>query len=141
MIRPQDTLELLADLVKTSLNEEYIDAVAFRILATRLINEEAVSGIDARNNPNKKDFKESADYIAMGVAAVSRLATPYYCDPEMSAVIEASANVMDTTDITDTTLIPAKYGFCYFARGIKISDGMMMHGMLYRPLLKKCGVR
>lgn len=140
MIRAQDTLELLADLVKTSLNEEYIDAVAFRILATRLINEEAVSGVDARTNPNKKSHQESADYIAMGVAAVSRLATPYYCDPEMSAVIEASAKVMDTTDITDTTLIPAKYGFCYFARGITISDGMIMHGMLWAEVPKNPGV-
>jgi hypothetical protein len=49
----------------------------------------------------------------------------------MSAVIEASAKAMDSSDLTDISLLPVKNGFCYFAKAVHLSDGMAIHGLLW----------
>lgn len=132
MINARDTLELLADLAKVSQNDEFTEAASFRIYATTVINNSIIDGIDPESRTDLKELKKSADYLGFGVAAISNM-TPrvFYCDPEMSAVIQASAGAMDTSDLTDPSLVPSKYGFCYFAQGVKVSEGMTIHGLLW----------
>lgn len=132
MINARDTLELLADLAKVSKNDQFIEAGSFRIYATTVVNNSIVQGIDPEQRTDLKELKESADYLAFGVAAITN-SNPkvFYCDPEMSAVIQASAGAMDNTDLTDLSLLPSKYGFCYFAQGIKVSEGMTIHALLW----------
>jgi hypothetical protein len=132
MINARDTLELLADLAKVSRNDQFIEASSFRILATTLINDQVAKGITPDERTDGKEVKSTSDYLAFGVAAITN-SNPkvFYCDPEMSAVIQASAGAMDNTDLTDLTLLPSKYGFCYFAQGVRLSEGMIIHGLLW----------
>lgn len=131
MINPRDTLELLADLYKQTSNPDFREAMAFRIYATYLANNEASTGRTATRDLKLK-LKDMADYVAFGAPAGLYLEPrAFYCDDEMSAVIQQAASSMDSSDLTDPGLMPTRNGFCYFAGGIKISENMKIHAIIW----------
>lgn len=129
MINPRDTLELMADLSKTVFNPDFREAMDYRIYVTYAVNEEAAKP-NSLTNEKRQQLKQLSSFVAFGAPAGLVLdPRAFYCDDEMSAVIQQAASSMDSSDFTDPTLMPSKNGFCYFTGGIRISENMKIHGL------------
>jgi len=55
--------------------------------------------------------------------------TLYYCDEDMTEMVEMGAKVLEYEDKTDVSLVKTDRGFCYFAGGIELSEGMKIHAI------------
>jgi hypothetical protein len=57
----------------------------------------------------------------------------YYCDEDMTEIVEMGAKVLEYEDKSDTSLVQVDRGFCYFAGGIQLSEGMRIHAIAWNP--------
>lgn len=59
--------------------------------------------------------------------------TLYYCDEDMTEIVEMGAKVLEYEDKSDTSIVQKDRGFCYFAGGIQLSEGMKIHAISWTP--------
>lgn len=56
----------------------------------------------------------------------------YYCDEDMSGMIEIAAKALTHEDIADPSVLMTERGFCYFAEGITINNSII-HAVFWGP--------
>jgi hypothetical protein len=59
--------------------------------------------------------------------------TLYYCDDDMSEMVEMGAQVLTHEDVADTSNVEHPRGFCYFTKAIALSETMKIHALAWAP--------
>lgn len=137
MIKPQDTPDLLVELIKNvnrPIVREYMeDLVAQGVAIGARVNNIDLNASDLTRGMTLEQASRSAAEAFVG-AALENLQSSrlYYCDEDMSSLISSGARTLDGSDLADLSLIPASEGFCYFAKGIKINESSIIHGITWR---------
>lgn len=75
-------------------------------------------------HPDTKELRDMVVSATKFITKKSPEAQLYFCSEEMTDVVEHAANLFDSTDRADLSLLPSPVGFCYFARGVVLGkDG------------------
>lgn len=104
-MKPKDVLELRADLAAKLSVPRYRGAMA-EIM---------------RMGTGAMDYYGSrymADYAAKSIISAEN----FFVVPEMCDLVAYSSSVLDSSDISDKTLVPSQSGFAYFEKPIEIVD-------------------
>lgn len=105
MLKPKDMLELRGDLAAKLSNPSYRTGMATIIQAGGTIS----------------DFQEASRVCDWTTRTVA-VAENFFVISEMCDLVEYSAGVLDSSDITDVTLAPSRAGFAYFDKPLTLLD-------------------
>jgi hypothetical protein len=148
MIKPQQVPELFEELRKLTndrpLAQAHIDAstrskagaLKSRIMALPYANASELQKMSDSQIMEYAVGNATSDFYSFKAQLASSKNILYYCDKDMSDIVEMGATVLTDEDLADTTQVPTESGFCYFAKGITLSDTMIIHALswnLRRP--------
>jgi hypothetical protein len=151
MIKPQHTPEMFEDLRKTLSNEimsgyqnitffnGLLNSVAMRAPANKA--EEAVKVItsDKKAMDTLKEVVESStSQLRSGLS--KNTPSLFFCDKEMSEMVEMGAKTFEFGDMMDISLVPSETGFCYFNKGITLRNNLIIHALAWTPQLGASGI-
>lgn len=135
MIKPQQVPDLFEEFRKIRKGTPLGAAHVYGLETSRYMSAAASVKV-ARKNVSDQTIREYAQTIAdsefdafqKGIVESSDVAL-YYCDEDMSEMVEMGAKVLEHEDVAETKNAPSHRGFCYFAEGLSLSEGMMIHAI------------
>jgi hypothetical protein len=139
MIKPQQVPSLFGDFRKITRDEFLLNAhIRADGAATRALLDitHPHKSVEARDRSasffsldNYKTFKAGieADDLAL-----------FFCDEDMSGMIEMAAGSLTIEDTSSTSLVTPERGFCYFAEGIRVG-GCVIHAISWAPYVNHDG--
>jgi hypothetical protein len=133
MIKPQQVPSLFEDFKKIISNQFLLnahinaDAVATRSLLDITHPHETV---ETKNKSAEVFSLDSYKIFKAGIKA-DDLAL-FFCDEDMSGMIEMAAGLLTAEDISNPSLITPDRGFCYFADGIRVGE-CLIHAISWAP--------
>lgn len=144
MIKPQHTPEMFEELRKTLNNKTMsayqnitffnglLNSVAMRVPAEHA--EEAVKAI-VSNEKAMTNLKEVVEASALQTRSGMTNTPPslFFCDKEMSEMVEMGAKTFEFGDMMDMSLVPSDTGFCYFNKGITLRNNLIIHALAWAP--------
>lgn len=117
-MRPKETLDLRADLASKLSSPAYRQGMAAIIYQGHAL----------------RGFQEAMRVVDWSVKTAA-VAENFYVIPEMSDLVQYSANVLDSSDVADTTLPPSRAGFAYFQKPLQLLDirqsSVLVHAILW----------
>ena len=129
MVKPQAVPSTYLDLKSALKDDNFTDAIAYRIHRTQVLLE-----VEENFTGHHKEYAEglafamSLEALRDGAEANTKL---FYCDQEMSSAIETGCRLFEEEDTADASLIPSRTGFAYFSSGVRITENMVIHGLYW----------
>jgi hypothetical protein len=137
MIKPQDTPNLLVSLIENVerpiVQQHMKDRMAHSLaIGAKIKNTDLEASPLTRGMTLEQASKKAAEvFVGAAIEDLSK-STLYYCDKDMSSLVEAGVRTLDASDIGDLSLIPCEIGFCYFSGGIQIDEYNIINGLSWR---------
>jgi hypothetical protein len=136
MIKPKDVPDMHEDLRKWVHVPSVADAQFVRMYQTRMANYlpaiKAVASQSVIDGFKRSATSDSSDYVAAFTDALdSGTCDLLYCDDDMSEMVLMGAKVLKDDDVSDRSSLVSPNGFCYFARGIALTEDLLIHAMCW----------
>lgn len=127
-MRAQEALDLHADLTARLENSAFQEGLAQQMSVHEVF---VANNSVARKNIALERSRVAAKNAAEGI----KNAETFFVSKDMTELVLAGSEVMDKTDIADPTLVPSPHGFCYFEKGVPLTDvrgkQMIVNAMLW----------
>lgn len=137
MIKPQDTPDLLVELIR-NVNRPVVKDFMEHGVAEGIAIGATIKEADPEKVPMLRGLSiaEASKVAAKSFVGMStenlHESKLYYCDGDMSNLIESGAKTLDGSDLGDLSLLPSTDGFCYFSKGIRLNDMCTVHAITWR---------
>lgn len=142
MIKAQQVPDLFEDFRKIRQGTPMGLAHVFGLTQNRRLTYEAATSL-ALGGASQRDKQQAISAgVALGLREYESFqkgiieaedVTLYYCDEDMTEMVEMGAKVLEHEDMSDISLVKVDRGFCYFAGGIQLSEGMKIHAIAWTP--------
>ena len=144
MIKPQNIPDMFEDFTKALRNPAIADAHMSRSFMSKAAAVRAVMDENEVSTKKLKDYFQTVvkeKFALLRESLESDSIALYYCDDDMSDMVQMGASVLDTSDLASLSLFPSTKGFCYFNKGVSLTEDMMIHALSWHEVYSAEGER